>query len=88
LSSGLARFLARKSLAAILSLVVVVAITAVVLQFSLCAQFDAKLIQIIQQIEDEIIAKKLVFDTAQERKAYIDTRAQQEIQRLGLSICV
>lgn len=49
--SGLAQFLARKSLTAVASLVAVVAIIVVLLQFGLCAQVDAKLVQIMLQID-------------------------------------
>jgi hypothetical protein len=86
--NGFAAFVTRRSVAAILTVGVIVAIVAAVLQFGLCAQIDAKLIEIRQQIEQEIIDKGLRFSTAEERKVYVDMRMQQEITRLGLDICV
>jgi hypothetical protein len=86
--NGLAQFLARKSLTAIISLVAVVAIIVALLHFGLCAQIDAKLVQISLQIDQEIIDKKLVFDTPQDRQAYKEKRIQQEIQRSGLDVCI
>jgi ABC-type microcin C transport system permease subunit YejB len=86
--NGLAAFVMRRSVTVILTLAVVVAIIVAILQFGLCAQVDAKLVEIRQQIEQEIIAKKIIFDTPEERQAYIDQRTLQEIRRLGLDACV
>lgn len=70
------------------SLVAVVAIIVALLHFGLCAQIDAKLVQIMLQIDQEIIDKKLVFDTPEDRQAYKEMRMQQEIQLLGLDVCI
>lgn len=70
--NGFAAFVMRRSVTGILTLAVVVAIAVVILQFGLCAQVDPKLVEIRQQIEQEIIAKKIIFYTPEERRAYID----------------
>lgn len=85
---GFVTFVMRRSIAAIITLVVIVALTVAIMQFSLCAQIDAILVQIRQQIDQEIIDNKLVFDTLAERQSYIDMRMRQEIAERGLDACV
>jgi len=86
--NGFVAFVMKRSVMAIITIAVVVAITAAVLYSWLCANIAAKLVEIRQQIEQEIAAKKLAFRTPEERQAYVDMRIEQEITRLGLDVCV
>jgi hypothetical protein len=88
LLNGLQGFLVRRSLAAIGSLAVTVVIVTVVLYQGACANIESAIVQIRQQIEQEIIDKRIVFSSPEERLAYIDSRIQQELANRGLDVCV
>jgi hypothetical protein len=84
---GLQRFLVSRSLTAAGSLVVVVVIVMFVLYQGLCANVESIIAQVRQQIEQEIIDKKLTFDSPEERLEYINQRIQQELANRGVDIC-
>ncbi len=84
---GLQRFLVSQSLTAAGSLVVVVVIVIFVLYQGLCANVESIIVQVRQQIEQEIIDKKLTFDSSEERLEYINQRIQQGLANRGVDIC-
>ena len=87
MSSGLRSFLLRRSLAAAGVLLVGVVIVVVLLNAGVCAGIDGIIAQIRQEIEAEIIAKKMTFPSLEAREEYISERLQRELQARGLDIC-
>lgn len=86
-SSGLRRFLVRRSLAAAGVLLFGVVIVVVLLNAGVCAGIDGIIAQIKQEIEAEIIEKKMTFPSLETRQDYISGRLQQELEARGLDIC-
>jgi hypothetical protein len=84
---GLQRFLVSRSLTAAGSLAVVVVIVVILLYQGLCANVDSIIVQARQQIEQEIIGKKLTFDSPEERLEYVNQRIQLELANRGVDIC-
>ena len=87
MSSGLHRFLVRRSLAAVGVLLVGVVIVVVLLYAGVCAGIDGIIAQIRQEIEAEIIEKKMTFPSLEAREEYISERLQQELEARDLDIC-
>ena len=87
MSGGLRSFLVRRSLAAGGVLLVGVVIVVVLLNAGVCAGIDGITAQIRQEIEAEIIAKKMTFPSLEARQAYISERLQQELEARDLDIC-
>ena len=87
MSSGLRSFLVRRSLAAAGVLLVGVVIVVVLLNAGACAGIDGIIAQIRQEIEAEIIEKKMTFPSLEARQQYISERLQQELEARGLDIC-
>ena len=87
MSSGLRSFLVRRSLTAAGVLLVGVVIVVVLLNAGVCAGIDGIIAQIKQEIEAEIIEKKMTFPSLEARQDYISGRLQQELEARGLDIC-
>lgn len=77
----------QRSIAVIISLAVVVIVIVALLNYGVCANIDATIIQIKQQIDQEIIDRGLIFDSPEERQAYKDKRLQEDLTTRGLNIC-
>ena len=87
MSSGLRSFLVRRSLAAGGVLLVGVVIVVVLLNAGVCAGIDWIIAQMRQEIEAEIIEKKMTFPSLEARQEYINERLQQELEARDLDIC-
>ncbi|HJS83498.1 MAG TPA: hypothetical protein VJ742_11765, partial [Nitrososphaera sp.] len=83
----LQRFLVSRSLTAAGNLVVVVVIVMILLYQGLCANVENIIVEVRQQIEQEIIDKKLTFDSPEERLEYVNQRIQQGLANRGVDIC-
>ena len=84
---GLQRFLVRRSLTAVGTLVVALVIIVVLVHQGMCANIDSIIVQIRQQVEQDIIDRKMTFDSPEAREAYIDEKVRQELAARGLDIC-
>jgi hypothetical protein len=86
--NGFASFIMHRSIGIIISLAVFVILTVAILNYSVCANIEATIIQITQEIDAEIIDKGLAFASSEERQAYKDKRLQEELAARGLDVCL
>jgi Na+-translocating ferredoxin:NAD+ oxidoreductase RnfG subunit len=85
---GLYSFIVRRSITLVIVLAVVIALTAGILYYGVCARIDSTVAEIRQQIYQEIAEKKITFPTQEAEDAYVDARMQEELVKRGLDICV